>query len=88
MPETAGSSKDALDCIHPKGFEWKLPAGVITGADVDLYISPDDGSHLTRLEWINIFGYDPRIKLAQMRERGEEGVPGFFNTSSLGGRKT
>jgi hypothetical protein len=86
VPEGAGSSEEIVSCLLPKGFEWKLPAGVI-GGDSLLFVSPDDGTPLTRIEWIEIFGYDPKIKLEEMRKRGIEGVPGYINLSTLGGEK-
>ncbi len=87
VPETYGTSDQACGCILPTGFEWKLPAGCIGTEENPMYISPDDGIPLTRIEWIEIYGYDPKAKLAEMRRRGEEDVPGFFNTSSLGKRR-
>ncbi|NMC35381.1 MAG: hypothetical protein GYA36_23415 [Veillonellaceae bacterium] len=78
---------DSLPCILPTGFEWKLPAGVIGEGDNMMYVSPDDGVYLTRMEWISIYGYDPKAKLEDMRRRGQKGVPGYVNISSLG-RKT
>lgn len=51
-----------------------------------MYVSPDDAIPLTRIEWIEIYGYDPKAKLADMRRRGQEGVPGFVNLSTLGRR--
>jgi len=53
-----------------------------------MYGTPDDpGVYLTRLEWIEAYDYDPKAKLADMRRRGQEGVPGYFNTSTLGRKK-
>lgn len=81
--ENVGSGSEACGCILPTSFEWKLPVGCIGDPDNPMYITADDGTALTRLEWIGIFGYDPKIKLAAMRKRGEDGVPGFVNLSRL-----
>jgi len=82
-----GSSEQACGCLLPTGFEWKLPAGCIGDADNPMYVSPDDGIPLTRIEWIEIYGYDPKVKLAEMRRRGKEGVPVFMNLSTMGKKK-
>jgi hypothetical protein len=87
QPEGAGFADEACGCILPLGFEWKLPVGVIGEGDNLMYITPDGGEPLTRIEWIESYGYDPKAKLAEMRRRGEEGVPGFANLSTLGRRK-
>jgi hypothetical protein len=87
QPETAGSSENVLDCILPEGFEFLLPTGIIQSPLGDLYVSPDDGMVLTRLEWIEGFGYDPKPVLEEMRKRGSGGVPGYVNLSTLGRKK-
>jgi hypothetical protein len=84
IPETYGTSDQACGCILPTSFEWKLPAGTIGEDDNIMYISPDDGVALTRIEWIEIYGFDPKPKLEEMRRRGREGVPGYKNVSTLG----
>lgn len=84
VSEGYGSSEQACGCLLPTGFEWRLPAGVIGDSEESkMYIAPDDGTPLSRIEWIEIYGYDPKAKLAEMRRRGEEGVPGYTNLSSL-----
>jgi hypothetical protein len=87
QPETAGTADEACGCILPTGFEWKFPVGVIGEGENVMYITPDDGIPLTRIEWIEIYGYDPKAKLAEMRRRGEVGVPGYVNLSTLGGKR-
>jgi hypothetical protein len=83
LPKTAGSGEEACGCLLPTGFEWKLPLGCIGDEDNPMYVTPDDATALTRFEWIEIFGYDPKAKLADMRRIGENGVPGFMNLSTL-----
>lgn len=83
VPEDFGTSDQACGCILPLGFEWKLPAGVIGEGENLMYITPDNSEALTRSEWIEIYGYDPKAKLEEMRRRGKEGVPGYVNVSSL-----
>ncbi len=87
VPETYGTSDQACGCILPTGFEWKLPAGCIGTEESPMYISPDDAVPLTRIEWIEIYGYDPKAKLAEMRRRGKDDVPGFVNLSTLAKRR-
>lgn len=84
QPETAGSGDQACGCILPTGFEWKEPAGCIGEGDNVMYIDPAHGIALTRIEWINTYMNDPKPQLEKMRERGKQGVPGYFNTSTLG----
>lgn len=86
VPDNFGTSDQACGCILPKNFEFKLPGGVAGEGDNLMYVSPDDAIPLTRIEWIEIYGYDPKAKLADMRRRGQEGVPGFVNLSTLGRR--
>jgi hypothetical protein len=64
-----------------------MPVGVIGEGDNVMYITPDDGIPLTRIEWIEIYGYDPKAKLAEMRRRGEAGIPGYVNLSTLGRKR-
>jgi hypothetical protein len=86
--ENFGTADQAASCLLPTGFEWRLPAGVIGDSEESmLYIAPDDGATLSRIEWIEIYGYDPKAKLADMRRRGQEGVPGYTNLSTLGRKK-
>ena len=75
-PEGYGTGEQACGCDLPTGFEWRMPAGVIGEGENLMYISPDDAKELTRIEWIEIYGYDPKAKLEEMRRRGIEGVPG------------
>jgi hypothetical protein len=88
-PQTEGFEfgDEACGCLLPTGFEWKLPAGRIQSPLGDMYITADDGTVLTRLEWIEIYGYDPKIALDTMRKLGAEGVPGYVNLSTLGKKK-
>ena len=87
VSENYGTSDQACGCILPTGFEFKLPAGVIGEGKNLMYITPDNSETLTRIEWIECYGYDPKAKLEEMRRRGEEGVPGFTNLSTLGRKK-
>jgi hypothetical protein len=74
--------------LLPEGPEYLLPSGVLKGAGGKiLYTTADDGTGLTREDWVETFGYDPVIVLENMRRLGKEGVEGYFNTSSLGKRK-
>jgi hypothetical protein len=85
LPETYGTGAEACSCLLPTGFEWRLPGGVIGEGDNLMYSTPDDPNcYLTRIEWIEVYGYDPKAKLADMRRRGKEGEPGFVNLSTLG----
>lgn len=88
QPSTVGTGAEACSCILPTSFEWKMPSGVIGEGDNLMYSTPDDpGCYLTRYEWIEVYGYDPKAKLEEMRRRGKEGVPGYFNCSTLGRKR-
>ncbi len=87
MPENYGTSDQACGCILPTGFEWKKPVGVIGDEPNLMYITPDRGEPLTRSEWIECYGNDPKPELEKMRKRGKEGTPGFKNLSTLGAGK-
>jgi hypothetical protein len=66
LTPTAG---DWLDCIPPQGFEWRLPAGVITPAYGDpIYISAS-GEQLSKAQYEHEYGLDPEIALQFMRGR-------------------
>jgi len=87
VPADFGTSDQACGCVLPTGFEWKLPAGVIGEGENLMYITPDNSETLTRVEWIEVYGYDPKAKLEEMRRRGKEGVPGHVNLSTLGRKR-
>ena len=87
-PQKDYSGKEACPCLLPTSFEWKMPSGVIGEGNNLMYGTPDDPScYLTRSEWIEVYGYDPKAKLEEMRRRGKEGVPGYFNCSTLGRKR-
>ena len=79
--EMAGD--EACGCILPTGFEWRLPSGEFDTPNGKMYSTADDGTMLTREEWISIFGSDPVIARDWMKKMGEEGKPGFKNLSTL-----
>ena len=84
QPDGAGSGSEACSCILPTSFEWKLPAGIIGLEPNIMYATPDDpGVYLTRSEWIEVYGADPKAQLEYMRKLGKEGMPGFTNLSTL-----
>lgn len=85
--ENAGTGDQAAGCLLPTGFEWKLPVGRIKTPTHELYITPDDGTQLTRLEWIEIFGYDPKIVWEKMRESNTGRPEWVKNLSTLGRRR-
>jgi hypothetical protein len=88
QPETAGTADQACGCILPESFEWIMPSGKVTPAGGEaLYTTADDGTQLTRKEWIETFGYDPEIVLKSMRTLGENGAEGYTNLSTLGKKK-
>jgi hypothetical protein len=79
-----GSGDSAGGCLQPEGFEWRLPVGVFDTPEGTKYATADDGTLLTREEWRKIFGSDPVIAKAWMREMGIKGKPGYVNLSTLG----
>lgn len=88
QPETAGTGEHAADCILPEQFEWRLPLGKKESATGEiLYLTADDGTGLSREDWVECFKYDPEIVLQTMRKQGKEGVEGYENLSTLGKRK-
>jgi len=88
QPATAGTGDQACGCILPEKFEWKLPVGGITSpTGEELFTTADDGTALSRKEWIETFGYDPVVVLAAMRKLGEDGKEGYTNLSTLGRKK-
>ncbi len=87
QPETAGTGEEACGCLLPTGFEWTLPAGRFETPKGTLYATADDGTKLTRQEWIDQMGSDPEILKAWMEKMGREGKPGFENVSTLGAKK-
>lgn len=87
LPENYGTGEGACSCCLPTNFEFRMPAGVIGEGENLMYITPDNSEALTRIEWVECYGYDPKAKLEEMRRRGKEGVPGYFNLSTLGRKK-
>lgn len=81
--ENAGTGDEACGCILPTGFEWKLPVGVFETPSGKLYATADDGTKLTKAEWIAAFGSDPDILKEWMTKMGKEGADGFKNLSTL-----
>jgi hypothetical protein len=68
-------SHDWLDCLEPKGFEWKLPAGKITPVvGPAIYISAT-GEQLSRREYCRRFNLDPEIAYKFMRTRASRYGP-------------
>ena len=85
VPDTYGTGDQACGCLLPESFEWKLPSGKISSSAGEVfYTTADDATKLTRVEWIDTFGYDPEVVLRIMREKGKTGSEGTVNTSSLG----
>jgi hypothetical protein len=87
VPEITTSSDQACGCLLPTGFEWKLPTGEFGTPLGMMYSTADDGTWLTRLEWIEIFGFDPKIAKEYMQKLGIEGKPGYTNLSTLGKKR-
>lgn len=85
--ENAGSGEEACGCLLPTGFAWRLPSGEFETPEGTMYSTADDGTMLTRDEWIAAFGSDPAILKAWMRKMGREGKSGFKNVSTLGAKK-
>ena len=68
QPEGTGSGEEACGCLLPNRMEWLLPAGKIEYANgITHYTTADDGTGLTRQEWIETFGVDPEVVLKKMR---------------------
>ena len=82
-PATEMVADEACGCILPTGFEWKLPAGEFDTPNGKLFSTADDGTMLTREEWISIFGSDPVIASEWMK-KAKDGKPGFFK---IGGKR-
>lgn len=61
-----GTADSAGGCIAPTGFEWTLPAGKLDGPAGTIYVTAQ-GTHMTKVEYIETFGLDPDIALAYMR---------------------
>ena len=78
--ENAGTGSEACGCLLPTGFEWRLPVGEFETPNGMMYSTADDGTMLSREEWITAFGSDPVIQRAFMK-RMAEGRPGFKNLS-------
>jgi hypothetical protein len=65
----APSEGDWLDCLPPHGFEWVLPAGVITPAyGAPIYISAN-GEQLAKDDYEKEYHIDPEIALQFMRAK-------------------
>jgi len=86
VPLLDGTGDDAVSCLAPTGFEWQLPSGVLEGPRGKIYITAQ-GTQMTKDEFMTAFKVDPDLALEYMRKLGEEGKPGFFNTSTLGRKK-
>ena len=84
VPDTYGTGDQACGCLLPESFEWKLPSGKISSSAGEVfYTTADDATKLTRVEWIDTFGYDPEVVLRVMRNTGKTGEHSKFNTSIL-----
>jgi phage FluMu protein Com len=84
--ENAGTGDQAAGCLLPTTFEWKMPSGEFQ-TPFGLEYTTADGKRMTRIEWINDYGCDPKILYDNMRKYGKEGMPGFTNLSTLGRKK-
>jgi len=70
---------DWLDCLEPKGFEWKLPAGKITPVvGPAIYISAT-GEQLSREQYLNKYKLDPETAYKFMRARVSKYKPDNCN---------
>lgn len=79
-------SDEPLGCIPPTGFEWTLPSGVLEGPQGKIFETAQ-GSHMSKQEYIDAFGFDPELAIEWERKMGREGKPGYFNSSTLGRKK-
>lgn len=83
LSDLSGTGDQACGCLLPTSFEWKLPAGEFQ-TPFGLEYTTADGDRMTRLEWIDDFGCDPKVLWQNMKTYGKEGIPGFANLSTLG----
>jgi hypothetical protein len=82
--ENTGTGEQACGCLMPTDPSFLLPAGEFRRADGELeYATADDGTRLSRRKWIEIFGTDPTVLWRSQKKLGEEGVEGYYNTSTL-----
>jgi len=64
-----GDDVEWLDCLEPKGFEWQLPAGMITTVTgQEIYVSAT-GEHLSRKQYCQKYNLDPKRAYTLMRAR-------------------
>ena len=83
-----GTYEDACDCICPTNFEWTLPAGIFMNAATgEVTIVTAQGTPMTPKEFIETFGFDPVIACKRMHDLGMNGLPGYYNLSTLGQKK-
>jgi hypothetical protein len=75
ITENTSSGPQACGCILPTSFEWKEPDGVIGTPAGDMYVCPDDGQLMSRLDWINEYQCDPKTVWAWMKSRPAK--PGY-----------
>jgi hypothetical protein len=90
QPENTGAGDQACGCLLPEKFEYLLPSGKIgdiRGSLYDKFLTADDGTAISRTEWVEIYGYDPEIVWQNMRKQGKNGIDGYLNLSTLGKKR-
>ena len=88
VPDFDGTSDEVCGCIAPKGFEWTLPAGIFMNAATgEVTVVTAQGTPMTTKEFIETFGFDPVIACKRMHDLGMNGLPGYYNLSTLGQKK-
>lgn len=88
VPDTFGTGDQACGCLLPESFEWKLPSGKISSSAGEVfYTTADDATKLTRVEWIDAFGFDPEVVLRVMRENSKASHNGITGLSIIGKKK-
>ena len=72
-----GDDVEWLDCLEPKGFEWQLPAGMITTVTgQEIYVSAT-GEHLSRKQYCQKYNLDPKRAFNLMQKRVSKYVPDY-----------
>jgi hypothetical protein len=83
-----GTYEDACSCIPVSGFEWTLPGGIFMNAATgEITVTSAQGTPMSLKEFIQTFGFDPVIAMQRMYALGLNGLPGYYNLSTLGNRK-
>jgi len=83
VPDGNGTFENPLDCIPPKRFEWKLPAGKTVSASGETIYITAQGSHVTKQQFKDMYKCDPELVLKNMRRLGIDGIEGYKNLSTL-----